>query len=200
MTQSLGQPCEFYLRPGAPPAPLSLSRLLLGGLGVFVCPAARTRSIWRLPDRRGWRAQWIPMVKEASPTCRVLLVGTQKDWDPVDWTSQGSEARRKVSPSPTWPRSPRAACSILDAPGFLSARCAADIRPMPRARDTAASSSQRPPRRIGPTASAWRPSTRRRSLPLTPSAVTLFIRLQHQHPLQREHPLQRTSSWASKKS
>ena len=35
------------------------------------------------------------MVKEASPTARILLVGTQKDWDPVDWTSQGSAARRK---------------------------------------------------------------------------------------------------------
>ena len=41
------------------------------------------------------------MVKEASPTARILLVGTQKDWDPVDWASQGSEARWKVSPSPT---------------------------------------------------------------------------------------------------
>ena len=141
-----------------------------------MCHVARTRSIWRLPDRRGWWAQWIPMVKEASPTARILLVGTQKDRDPVDWATQGSEARRKVSPSPTWPRSPRAACGMLDAPastaGFLSARCVADVRSTPCARDTAASSSQRPPRRIGSTASAWRPSTRRRSSPRTPSAAT----------------------------
>lgn len=41
-------------------------------------------------------AKWIPMVKEASPTARILLVGTQKDWDPVEWASQGSEARRKI--------------------------------------------------------------------------------------------------------
>ena len=53
---------------------------------------------------------------------------------------------------------------------FLSARRAVGGRSMPRASDTAASSSQRPPRRIRSTASAKRPSTWRRSFPLTPSA------------------------------